>query len=764
MKAHTAIIFAKPQHLIALLFFIFSWPVLAHGADTDWGTDLYWEGIIATSGSTSYTGRLYYTRLGGGGVTITGISFDSTPADGCTIYIPETVGSNAAMDSVFVVNRPGRYSSVSVNKQNWRNTPLRWKNAPNSFALSLPGTLRELCPLIQAANYSTNDTWVNSMTIPNTALTKLIIRDNTNAHPSARLRIGDHAFYDSSTSQLFTALKSVSFGYKSVLYIGEHAFRGCPITSISQFNEGLKTIGSYAFLNLHVEQDLILPNTLQHIGDYALGEVGSQIKTEYGWFFHNQLTIPAGMKYIGVGAFCGSRKVRMTVTIPEGVEYIGGLAFSNTFITSLVIPSTVKTIRGGAFREMRMLETVTFKPNTVLTSIGDNLFANDIGLRYIDMSAINNLSLNNLKVSRKDKSPFFSLAPYTMIYLPQSATSAVIPSTEVNFVHYSADGQWVCPNFVVYDYAYWYDCDHFDYSNFISDTGSHYALNSMTTEEKQAVSDWKASLPANRGCEYELPHAFTATTAKYLRRKGALQPGSIITVSLPYNTTAKDKNVKAYKLVSEIGLAGSKNNKGLWFLSLDDSRISPSALTKEERDECLTACHPYVLKILSVPADTTFKDGYYDEHYQKFFDSQHVFVPATTNGYTEVDPADGSSEWSAVGSYMNIDNATAAADHLYVLSGGVWNAVRTRQTSGYVHSMRSAIRYKGTDANYAKSFPKILDTNEPLSTDATNINAANADLAPTATRIYSLNGRCVGSSLSSLPRGIYIVNGRKIWR
>lgn len=765
MNTFSKFLVMKPLYLVASLLFMLSCPLLSHAAEPDWATDLYWEGTIATSGTTSYTGRLYYTRLDGGGVTITGISFDSKPADGCTITIPETVGDNAATDSVFVVNRPGLYSSVSISDANWRNTPLRWQNAPGSFTLSLPGTLRELCPLIQAANYNSNDTWTTSMTVPNTALTKLVIRDNNNAHPSAKLRIDDYAFYDASTKHYFTALTSVSFGKESVSYIGQHSFRECPITAISQLPEGLKTIEGYAFFNLYVNQDLILPSTLEKIGDYAFGEVGRGITSGYGWFFHNQLTIPSSMKYIGTGAFCGSRMVRMKVEIPEGVEYIGGMALGNTLISSLVIPSTVKTIMGGAFRENRMLETVVFKPNTVLTSIGNNLFANSMELRYIDMSAISSKSLNSFTVTRGVNSPFYALTPYTMVYLPQSATSVTIGPNEVNFVKCGTDGQWTCPNFVVYDYSYWYYTENFNYSSFIPkiiyDSSPHYVPNSMTAEEKQAVDDWKKSLPRYRGCDYELPHSFTALSARYVRKKNSnLHPGSLITVSLPYNAV-KDEHVRAYKLVSEIDLANSKNNKGLWFLSLDDGRLSSSALTNEERSGGLTANHPYVLKVLSTPEDTTFIDGYYGATFQKYFASKNVYVPATPSGYTEVGPSDGSTEWSAVGTSMNINNADAADARLYVLSDGVWNPVLIRNTYGYVHSMRAAMRYKGTGAN-AKSFPKVLEANEPLSSETTGIETPDFASTSVATPIYSLDGRYLGTSLSSLPHGIYVVKGRKI--
>ena len=73
MNTFSKFLVMKPLYLVASLLFMLSCPLLSHAAEPDWATDLYWEGTIATSGTTSYTGRLYYTRLDGGGVTITGI-------------------------------------------------------------------------------------------------------------------------------------------------------------------------------------------------------------------------------------------------------------------------------------------------------------------------------------------------------------------------------------------------------------------------------------------------------------------------------------------------------------------------------------------------------------------------------------------------------------------------------------------------------------------------------------------------------------------
>ena len=40
--------------------------------------------------------------------------------------------------------------------------------------------------------------------------------------------------------------------------------------------------------------------------------------------------------------------------------------------------------------------------------------------------------------------------------------------------------------------------------------------------------------------------------------------------------------------------------------------------------------------------------------------------------------------------------------------------------------------------------------------------STTAEARPMVSRVYNLNGQYVGASLSGLPKGIYIVNGRKV--
>lgn len=79
------------------------------------------------------------------------------------------------------------------------------------------------------------------------------------------------------------------------------------------------------------------------------------------WYMSDDIAyaIPSTVKTIGAYAFDGSN-LKGELVIPEGVTSIGNYAFQNTDITSVVIPSTVKSIGSSAFSGCESLTTVKF--------------------------------------------------------------------------------------------------------------------------------------------------------------------------------------------------------------------------------------------------------------------------------------------------------------------------------------------------------------------------------------------------------------------
>lgn len=274
-------------------------------------------------------------------------------------------------------------------------------------------------------------------------------------------------------------------------------------------------------------------------------------------------------------------------------------------------------------------------------------------------------------------------------------------------------------------------------------------------------------MPPNRGCDYEIPYAFTAKTATYKRAFSTSSTYS--SLSLPYSGGTLPNDVKAFKLVSTINIPGSWNNKGLWFLSLDDNRLTGQS--DNERNNKLDANTPYILKFNSFDGlGTADANGYYTA-----FKAMDATVAANTNqkdSIYQVSPAGTAEGWTFGTSPMNVLHAKAVSMNIYNFraSDKSWHPVKGSTESYpedpvgstqygtyyYAHSFRGFMIYSGT-GNAAKSFPKIIDSNEPLPTDIKQFKSVDN----TNTPYYSIDGTEV-SREQLKKHDIYIHDGKKV--
>ena len=133
------------------------------------------------------------------------------------------------------------------------------------------------------------------------------------------------------------------------------------ITSVT-IEEGVTSIGNYAFYNCSSLTSIVIPESVTSIGRYAFSDCYSL----------TSIVIPEGVTSIGSFAFCDCSSLT-SVELPEGVTHIGDYAFSGCqSLTSVELPEGVSSIGGGAFSGCQSLTSVEL-PESV-TSIGVSAF------------------------------------------------------------------------------------------------------------------------------------------------------------------------------------------------------------------------------------------------------------------------------------------------------------------------------------------------------------------------------------------------------
>ena len=217
--------------------------------------------------------------------------------------------------------------------------------------------------------------------------------------PASVTSIGDGAF------SYCYGLTSITIPENSALTsIGDNAFRACTgLTSIT-IPESVTSIGDSAFLSCNGLSSVKFLGEVDEIGNDAFGSTA--------WYNN----LPDGPSYIGKILFCyKGNAVDGIVEVAEGTTQICSQAFSRcTGLTEVKIPSSVISIRKGAFSGCQNLISITIPENSALTSIGDNAFSNCTGLTSITIPA---------SVTSIGDNAFSGCTGLTSITIPASVTS-----------------------------------------------------------------------------------------------------------------------------------------------------------------------------------------------------------------------------------------------------------------------------------------------------------------------------------------------------
>ncbi|MGM9734406.1 MAG: leucine-rich repeat domain-containing protein, partial [Prevotella sp.] len=127
------------------------------------------------------------------------------------------------------------------------------------------------------------------------------------------------------------------------------------------------------------------------------------------------IALPSTVRTIDDYAMCGCRALK-SLTLPEGLEKIGGLAFENTDISSITIPSTVSDLGIGFLADTEKLNEISVsEANPFFKSVDGVLYNKDVSkllkvsvghtllsipktVKYIDYGAITNTDLRTLVI------------------------------------------------------------------------------------------------------------------------------------------------------------------------------------------------------------------------------------------------------------------------------------------------------------------------------------------------------------------------------
>ncbi len=251
-------------------------------------------------------------------------------------------------------------------------------------------------------------------------LTNITIGDNVKTIPAC-------AFYNCS------GLISITIP-DSVTSIGDSAFSGCSgLTSVTIGN-GVTSISSYAFNRCNKLENIYIADITAwcKISDlYDLMEYGSNSKKLY---LNNELiidlVIPNSVTFIGDYAFSGCSSLT-SITIPDSVTSIGGYAFSGcSGLTSITIPDSVTCIGYSAFENCSGLEGITLPfigselNGTVKTHLGYIFGASDCSgnSKYVP-SSLKMVILSNSGVTSIGESAFRGCSGLTSITIGNGVTS-----------------------------------------------------------------------------------------------------------------------------------------------------------------------------------------------------------------------------------------------------------------------------------------------------------------------------------------------------
>ena len=499
------------------------------------------------------------------------------------------------------------------------------------------------------------------------------------------------------------------------------------------------------------------------------------------------ITIPASVKSVQDDAF--RRCLSLTsINIPE-VESIGNSAFLQCWNLrgDLILSNKVKEIKDFAF-DHTGFSGIKWE-GTDGCKIGNSVFHNCPLLEYVDLHTLKAPAVNNKTLTRHDPNSQANFAngllSRTIVYLPQDVDFTFGKGEDVNFV--KSDG--TCTKLSVQDGADFEFPIKFTAKEAVYNKWEVDAIQLDTENSKIRYADWNWLWDTDDSKTYDFGDFLffedgddgeIMPLTNYRDFSGMKDGKNCFTMLLPYDVKLP-KGFRAYELHLKDNYATPLQGESDYtqyylFQSVDDGSV-------------LEANKPYLLRIV---------DG--QEHTSEEFVATDVKIAASGStvkvnddgnevtettptsafhnvyagtlkpqGYKAVEP---NQEFLFMGGTERLNNSLAVNLHTWLLNTDyngldVWREVKEDfyypgsdllpPPSVTAAPFRGYIQPRDNATSNAKHFVVLMEDETTGIDDLQQEKVQNG-----AQRIYTLDGRYVGTSFDTLPNGIYVIKGKKI--
>lgn len=487
------------------------------------------------------------------------------------------------------------------------------------------------------------------------------------------------------------------------------------------------------------------------------------------------ITIPASVKSVQDDAF--RRCLSLTsMNIPE-VESIGNSAFLECWNLrgDLILSNKVKEIKDFAF-DHTGFSGIKWE-GTDGCKIGNSVFHNCPLLEYVDLHTLKAPTVNNKTLTRHNPNTQANFAngllSRTIVYLPQDVDFTFGKGEDVNFV--KSDG--TCTKLSVQDGADFEFPVKFKAKEAVYNKWEVDAIQLDAENSKIRYADWNWLWDTDDSKTYDFGDFFffedgddgeIMPLTNYRDFSGMKDGKNCFTMLLPYDVKLP-KGFRAYELHLKDNYATPLQGESDYtqyylFQSVDDGSV-------------LEANKPYLLRIV---------DG--QEHSSEEFVATDVKIAASGStvkvnddgnevtetpstsafhnvysgtlkpqGYKAVEP---NQEFLFMGGTERLNNELAANLNTWLLNTDskgidVWRPVNGGTATAA--PFRGYIQPKNNATSNAKHFVVLMENETTGIDDLQQEKVQNG-----AQRIYTLDGRYVGTSFDTLPNGIYVIKGKKI--